>query len=218
MGFKELKNIKEKIEIYEILVGSIATSAHKHKRRRKKRKNWTYALAGLFVAAICIAIMFELLNKPSTPMTTQILKTGGNNVNSPNISPDGNWIVYVANDSRMRSNLYVVHSSGGEPRKLTNDTTLVHYSDPCFSPDASQIVYSINNGSEIDIIPTLGGKSRKLVSNGDLPVWSPDGKHIAFFRQLGEALGLFVINPDGTEETKVTQIESVSFWNVGMVS
>lgn len=214
LGPKELKNIKEKIEIYEILVGSIATSAHKSKRRRKKRKNWIYAIAGLFVAAICIAIVFELLNKPSTPMVTRILKTGSNNVNSPNISLDGNWIVYVADDSRMRSNLYVVHSSGGEPRKITNDTTLVYYSVPCFSPDASQIAYSINNENEIDIIPTLGGKSHKLVSNGDLPVWSPDGKHIAFFRQLGQALGLFVIKPDGTEETKVTQIESVSFFNV----
>ena len=124
LGPKELKNIKEKIEIYEILVGSITTSAHKFKRRKKKRRNWIYALAGLFVAAIVIFIAIKLLNKPSTPMVTRILKTGSNNVSDPNISPDGNWIVYVANDSRMRPNLYVIHSSGGEPRKITNDTAL----------------------------------------------------------------------------------------------
>ncbi len=221
LGPKELKNIKEKIEIYEILVGSIATSAHKSKRRRKKRKNWIYALAGLFVVAIGILIVIELLNKPSTPMVTRILKTGGNNVNDPNISPDGNWIVYVANDSRMRSNLYVVHSSGGEPRVLTNDTTLVYYSVPCFSPDASQIVYSrfisgVNPMNELSIIPTLGGASRKLVSDGNLPVWSPDGKHIAFFRMLPSSgiMELFIVNPDGTGETKVAQIEPVFFFNV----
>lgn len=218
LGPKELKNIKEKIEIYEILVGSIATSAHKSRSKRKKRKNWIYALAGLFVVAIGILIGIELLNKPSTPMVTRILKTGGINVNDPNISPDGNWIVYVANDSRMRPNLYVIHSSGGEPRKITNDTVLVYYRAPCFSPDASQIVYSVystdNNRFEIDIIPTLGGKSHKLVSNADLPMWSPDGKRIAFFRQIGQALGLFIVKSDGTEETKVTQIEPVSFINI----
>jgi Tol biopolymer transport system component/class 3 adenylate cyclase len=212
LGPKELKNIKSKIEIYEILVGSIATSAHKSKRRRKKRKNWIYALAGLFVTAIIILIAIKVLNKPSTPMVTRILKTGGNNVKNPNISPDGNWIVYVTNEPSVLPNLYVVHSSGGEPRKITNDTVLVHYSDPCFSPDASQIVYSIDYGSEIDIIPTLGGTSHKLVSNGDLPMWSPDGKHIAFFRSDGKEL--FVVKPDGTEEKKVTQIESVFFMNV----
>ena len=104
-----------------------------------------------------------------------------------NISPDGNWIVYVALDSRMRQNLYVVPASGGEPRKITNDTTSVYYKSPCFSPDASQIIYfysfpsAENYKNEIDIIPTLGGTSHKLVGDGDLPVWSPDGKHIAFY-------------------------------------
>jgi Tol biopolymer transport system component len=45
-------------------------------------------------------------------------------------------------------------------------------------------------------------------------VWSPDGKHIAFFRQLGEALGLFVIKPDRTEENKVTQFKPAFYINV----
>jgi class 3 adenylate cyclase/Tol biopolymer transport system component len=216
LGPKELKNIKDKIEIYEILVGSIATSAHKSKRRRKKRKNWIYALAGLLVLAIVIMIVIELLNKPSTPMVTRILKTGSNNVGDPNISPDGNWIVYVADDSRMHRNLFVIPSSGGGSRKISNDTAFINYSFPCFSPDASQIVYSINWGNEIDITPTLGGSPHKLVSNGDLPIWSPDGKHIAFFRKLPSSYiwELFMINPDGTEEKKITQIKPTIYHDI----
>ncbi len=215
LGPKELKNIKEKIGIYEILVGSIATSAHKSMRRRKKRKNWIYALTGIFVLAICIVIAIELFNKPSTQMVTRILKTGGTNVNDPNISPDGNWIVYVDNDSRMRSSLYIVPSSGGEPRKITTDTTLTRKECPSFSPNANQIIYSINNGSEIDIIPTLGGTSHKLINNGDLPIWSPNGKHIAFFRDNGREL--FVVNANGTEEKKISQIVwsgPIIFYNI----
>ena len=103
-----------------------------------------------------------------------------------------------------------------KPRKITNDTTKVYYECPCFSPDASQIVYSVpstdNNRNEIDIIPTLGGKSRKLVSDGDLPVWSPDGKYIAFFS--ADAKELFVVNPDGTEKKKVTEFTNPGFFNL----
>ena len=117
LGPKELKNIKDKIEIYEILVGSITSDAHKAKMRKKNRRNWVYALAGLFLAAIVIMIAIKLLNKPSTPMVTRILKTGSNYVADPNISPDGNWIVYVALDSRMRPSLYVVPTSGGEAKE-----------------------------------------------------------------------------------------------------
>ena len=216
LGPKELKNIKDKIEIYEILVGSITSDAHKAKMRKKNRRNWAYALAGLFLAAIVIFIAIKLFNKPSTPMVTRILKTGSNYVFNPNISPDGNWIVYVALDSRMHPGLYVVPTSGGEPRKITNDTVSVYYSAPCFSPDASQIIYSVpstdNNGSEIDIIPTLGGKSRKLVSDGELPMWSPDGKYIAFFN--ADAKELFIVNPDGTEKKKVTEFKQVGFINL----
>ena len=38
LGPKELKNIKEKIEIYEILVGSITSDAHKAKRGKRKEE------------------------------------------------------------------------------------------------------------------------------------------------------------------------------------
>jgi class 3 adenylate cyclase/Tol biopolymer transport system component len=216
LGPKELKNIKEKIEIYEILVGSITSNAHKAKKRKKERKNWAYALVGLLVVAVGLLIAIKLLNQPSTPMVTRILKTGSNDASDPNISLDGNWIVYVARDSRRFPSLYVIHSSGGEPRKITYDTSLVDYRSPCFSPDASQIVYSgpytENNKLEINIISTLGGKSHKLVSDGDLPVWSPDGKHIAFFSS--NARELFVVRPDGTEKKKVTEFTIPDFINL----
>jgi len=224
LGPKELKNIKDKIEIYEILVGSITSRAHKAKRRRKKQKYGVYVLAGLIVVAIGIFLAIKTLNKPSNPMVTRILKTGSYDVSDPNISPDGNWIVYGITDSRLQhNNLYVVPSSGGEPRKITNDTTIIWKSCPSFSPDASQIVYERegekSSENEIHIIPTLGGRSRKIVNRGKLPVWSPDGKHIAFFRSIPNSrpnftMELFIVNPDGTGETKITQIKPVFSYNV----
>ncbi len=207
LGPKELKNIKDKIEIYEILVGSITSDAHKAKTRKKKRRNWAYGLAGLFVVAVGVLIAAKTLNKPANAMVTRILNTGGNMVDDPNISLDGNWILYVAPDHRFEPSLYVIHSSGGETRKVTNDSNLAYIPKtmPCFSPDASQIVYGYR--SDIYIISTQGGISRKLVSRAELPVWSPDGKHIAFFRELPSFNGieLFIVNPDGRDKTCADQ-------------
>jgi class 3 adenylate cyclase/Tol biopolymer transport system component len=214
LGPKELKNIKDKVEIYEVLVGSITSEAHRAKRKKKQRKYWAYGLTGLLVVAIGLLIAIKILNKPTIPMLSHMLNTGGMIVEDPNISPDGNWIAYVATDSKFQSYLYIVPTSGGEPRKITNDTVSIHYETPCFSPDASQIV--CRRGTEIHIIPTLGGRSHKIVSDGRLPVWSPDGKHIAFFRHFPSSAGmeLFIVNPDGTGETKLTQIKPVFAYNV----
>ncbi|HAL56430.1 MAG TPA: hypothetical protein DCP63_08145 [Bacteroidetes bacterium] len=65
------------------------------------------------------------------------------------------------------------------------------------------------------VVSTLGGTSRRLVSNATLPVWSPDGKHIAYFRRLpGQSYDLFIANADGTDETRITNIKPTYFYNV----
>jgi serine/threonine protein kinase len=167
--------------------------------------------AVVLVSVIGIFLIQKDSRVPSTPMVTRILKIGNNNAIDPCISPDGNWIVYVARDSRSIANIYVVSSSGGEPKKILHDTT-DYYRLPCFSPDASKIVYSKDDGSQINIVPTLGGASRKLVNDARYPRWSPDGKLIAFFRSDGEKL--FVVNSNGTGEKEITKFINKSTFYV----
>ena len=133
--------------------------------------------------------------------------------NFPNISADGNWVVFVAQDEKQIQNLYIVHVSGGEPKKLTNDTMYVDLQSPCFSPDASQIIYErVEYSPKFDralcTVSALGGTPRKLIRGGTLPIWSPDGKHIAFFRYATgrPGLELLVANFDGTGERKLADL------------
>ena len=184
------------------------------------RYNKLYIGIGALVVVAAV-IVFLVLQKSdrdtSGAMVTRILKVSSSNVNFPNISADGNWIVFVAEDSKRIPNLNIVHSSGGEPRQVTNDTIYVTKQAPCFSPDAGQIVYERYEPpqyqQDIYTVSALGGASRRLISNGTLPVWSPDGKYIAFFRILrgGGASELRITNADGTNETKITSIKSAFF-------
>jgi len=110
---------------------------------------------------------------------SRALKINSVDVNYPNISADGNWVVYVASSLEGIQNIYVQHVVGGEARRLTNDTTWMSKSSPCFSPDGGSIAYdcwhydTIDPGQNIYLIPTQGGYSRKLIDSAQLPVWSP---------------------------------------------
>ena len=65
--------------------------------------------------------------------------------------------------------------------------------------------------ANIWLVPVAGGEPRKLTtaqaSDGS-PVWSPDGKRIAFVSKRGEdkAAGLYVIHTDGGEAEKILEL------------
>ncbi len=103
--------------------------------------------------------------------------------------------------SKRRSHLMVVTSSGGAPKDLTPGTrdvppfSLGGPDDYDVSPDGKEVCYSMNadpvpatsTNSDLYVVPVAGGDSRKITSNpgGDSsPHYSPDGKYIAWRTQL----------------------------------
>jgi Tol biopolymer transport system component len=70
----------------------------------------------------------------------------------PRWSPDGRWIAFQRGDS-IRFDIFVVSATGGEPRQLTFDNTMM--SGFAWLPDSSGIIYSSSRGVTMPYLPTM---------------------------------------------------------------
>ena len=117
-----------------------------------------------------------------------------------------------------RWHIWVIDASSGESQQLT-DGAVFDEIHPKWSPDGKQIVYLSNQAQDPDLEPDevdlfimdyQGGKSRKLntpVGPKQLPVFSPDGKWIAYVGSEGKGMwwqdhSLWVVPSDGKGEAR----------------
>jgi len=117
-----------------------------------------------------------------------------------------------------RWHLWVVDVPSGETQQLTEGDVYDEV-NPRWSPDGEQIVYLSNHADEPDlepdlvdmfIIPAAGGESRKIetpVGPKQMPIFSPDGKKIAYLGKegIGEGwknISLWVVPSDGNGEAR----------------
>jgi Tol biopolymer transport system component len=72
-------------------------------------------------------------------------------------------------------------------------------------------------GIEIGIVRADGTQLRQLTFSGKFvsfaPAFSPDGTKIIFSRALPDGwVGLFTMNPDGSDVTQITRNGSADYW------
>ena len=137
------------------------------------------------------------------------------------ISADGNSIVYVAQTVSFNIESVPLDAESGKPtgpiRELTSGTELKPFFD-C-SSDGRSIVFESVRGSTSSIWRTDGtSPPNQLTSGKDYadhrPVYSPDGKSIAFIRSDPKRPGtgeLWIIDADGANPRLVTEIADVNF-------
>ncbi len=86
-----------------------------------------------------------------------------------------------------------------------NSSTPLWLRYPAISPDGSQIAFTYKG--DIYTVPTTGGKATMLTTNpahDTQPIWSPDGKTIAFASDRDGSMDVYVVSKDGGTPIRVT--------------
>jgi serine/threonine protein kinase/Tol biopolymer transport system component len=175
-------------------------------------------LAALVIAIIAIAFNWHKLFSPTippkiqgTPITSTRLVTeyGANNAS---ISPDGNFVVYVAPARDSEGNcLWIMQTAQGPSVPITKAIKDASITGTCFSPSGDIVYYIIYSKADplgaLYQVPAIGGYAPKpILKHINSPIsLSPDGKQFAFIRwqaAVNES-ALMVANIDGSGKPEV---------------
>jgi Tol biopolymer transport system component len=132
-------------------------------------------------------------------------------------SPDGTKIVFVSADifNASTQEIYVMNADGSNVQRLTNNQT--GDSNPAWSPDGSKVTFTracqhnrcpTQQPPHIWVVNADGSNPTQLtdiLAYGS--AWSPDGTKIIFGGPDSGAADLFVMNPDGSGLTNITNTD-----------
>ena len=137
-----------------------------------------------------------------------IIKVKSGIMFAPNFNPQNTnqFVLSIAGEDG--TNLFTLDMVAGKYSKITNNKFI--NTSPNFSPNGTELVYvSDKTGTKkLYVYDTETKKSRKI-SNGngayDKPVWSLDGRLIAFVKIEGNKFKLGLMTPDGENERYITE-------------
>jgi len=137
------------------------------------------AAAIVAVILLCVLAAYYFHNSSTGPAKVVQISHWNKPMNTAVLSPDGHTVAFTSPVAGFEQ-VFVMLASGGEPLQLTNDS--VGKTVDSFSPDGTQIYYSLDfTVEEIRSVPTLGGASTAVASGFSLAI-SPDGNSFYFIK------------------------------------
>lgn len=129
-------------------------------------------------------------------------------------SPDGQRLAFVSGPSD-KPDIYIINADGTNQVKLTDSSA--SNMEPQWSPDGQYIAFASYRNNQYDIyimnvectsLPEGCGTNLTRLTDGSAmswrPVWSPDGRRIAFLSRQGEVDNVYVMNANGANPTRLT--------------
>jgi TolB protein len=113
------------------------------------------------------------------------------------------WIVFSAlQRGQPPAQLFRIQTNGEGLQQITMGRRLA--TQPAFSPDGKRVVFT-RLGSGIYVIDLDGSRLHRLttVARDSFPVWSPNGKQIAFVRPYRNAWRLHMMSASGARERRL---------------
>jgi Tol biopolymer transport system component len=136
---------------------------------------------------------------------TNLTNTTDNIESYPVVAPDGSRVAYLF-ASPAGFEIYTMKLDGTDRKPVTSGSL---DENPAWSPDSKLIAFdSLRTGWNIWVVNRDGSGLRQVTTFGDRlclsPVFSPDGKQIAFSTiAAGTAWEIWVVNLDGSNPHKV---------------
>ena len=131
----------------------------------------------------------------------------------PVVSPDGQHIVFAGYLPDGNDKIFIVSTSGGPYRPLTPTDT--YEESPTWSPDSTQIAFSIDDEPSIQLYDVASGTVASMPLTEGLwgPDWSPDGKSITAMDSAENLVRLDVESGRRTEIENVSPSYGVYYWD-----
>ncbi len=151
-----------------------------------------------------------------------IMNADGSEVRRLNRTPA---VCYMPSWQKTPQGQRIVFGKHGEKPEMasinpdgTDEQILGEGHDPTLSPNGQLICYTGHppEGGVTVYVMDWNGASRRRVVSGTSPVgatfpnWSPDSRQIVYSFPVGEALELFIIGADGTNQRRLTRLEMIS--------
>jgi dipeptidyl aminopeptidase/acylaminoacyl peptidase len=128
-------------------------------------------------------------------------------------SPDGSRVAFIRFRFNVRTELYIVGSSGGDPRLLSGELDVSSLETPAWAPDGSRIAFAVGNGGNdrIWLVDPDGSNLAPVTLPGPLGfsaklAWSPDGTRLAIpvgSNDLAQS-SIYTIRADGSGLERLT--------------
>jgi Tol biopolymer transport system component len=153
--------------------------------------------------------------RPDGTELSQVTTTYSGSDWSPDLSPDGQTVVFVSGRD-SESGIYRIDVDGTGLEHLTPEDGT--HSDPSWSPNGEKIVFVSDRddeGTEIYTMNADGSDVERLTDHEYScrdPEWSPDGELIAYACfGTGGGFDIFVMNADGSDSHRITEAVDLEF-------
>jgi len=124
-------------------------------------------------------------------------------------SPDALFIAFQTFRHDKQTDIYLCDRSGTNLVRVTKDNAFDYM--PNWSPNGKELIYSSTEAGNLDIFTIKTndkGKPKNISNTPDInemmPVFSADGKYIAYMFAKGRKTGIHVMSIDGSTKAQVT--------------